>query len=113
MGILVARFDKEKTGKKKNGAETIQRRIQTRKVGDGNQWGKMSGISIRIKKTHRTKGTRATTAKVLFSNLRCMKCIATNAAFHTAKITNRAASSIFGKPKYTIATSMTVSARRI
>ena len=77
MGILVARFDEEKTGKKKNGAETIQRRIQTRKLGDGNQWGKMSGISIRIKKTHRTKGTSATTAKVLFSNLRCMKCIAT------------------------------------
>jgi hypothetical protein len=30
MGVAVARFDEKKSGQKKNGAERIQRRIQTR-----------------------------------------------------------------------------------
>jgi len=73
----------------------------------------MSGINMRIKKTHRIKGDRATKAKVFFSNLRCMKCIATNAAFHTASKTSETTSRILGRCKYTIDTSTIVSTRRI
>lgn len=37
--FTVAGLDEEKTGKKKNGAETVQRRVESRKLADGNQWG--------------------------------------------------------------------------
>jgi hypothetical protein len=73
----------------------------------------MSGINMRIRKTQRINGDKATNAKVFFSNLRCMKCIATNAAFHTARTTSAATSRILGRCNYTIDTSTIVSTRRI
>src|SRR6476660_3575246 len=112
MGLALAGSDEEKTTKKKNGAETVQRRVQAWQIRDRDQWGKMSGISIRIRKTQRTNGANATTARVRFSNFRCMKCMATKLAFHTAKITRSATSSIFGKPIKTFATYTIVSTRR-
>ena len=39
MRLAVAGFDEAKAGEKKNGAETVQRRVQTWKLADGNQWG--------------------------------------------------------------------------
>ena len=39
MRLAVAGFNEEKAGAKKNGAETVQRRVESRKLGDGNQWG--------------------------------------------------------------------------
>src|SRR5689334_19601809 len=110
MGVAVAGFDEKKSGKKKNGAETVQRRVQSWKLCDGNQWGKISGNSMRIKNTQSTNGMIATIESSVFSNLRCMKCIATRAAFQTARITSRPTRSIRGKPRYTIATSSMVRA---
>jgi len=37
MGAAVFRADQQIAGKKKNGAETIQRRVESRKLRDGNQ----------------------------------------------------------------------------
>src|SRR5687768_18494874 len=97
MSLLIFQSDKTITHQKKNGAERIQRRVHIGELGDGNHRGKMSGINIRVKKTQRTKGESAIRANVLFSNLRCMKCMATNAAFQTAITISKATSRIFGR----------------
>ena len=59
MRLLIFPSDKTITAQKKNGAERIQRRVQIGKLGGGNHRGKMSGINIRIKKTHRMNGESA------------------------------------------------------
>ncbi len=95
MRLLIFPSDKTITAQKKNGAERIQRRVQIGKLGGGNHRGKMSGINIRIKKTHRMNGESAIHVRVFFSSLRCMKCRATSAAFHTAKTISKATSEHF------------------
>src|SRR5919108_3782720 len=99
VGAHALRLDQEISGDQEEGAERVQRRVDRRKLRGRNQWGKMSGSNIRIRNTQSTNGARATTAKVFLSNLRCMKCIATKAAFHTARIMSKMYSRIFGKPR--------------
>ena len=67
------RLDEKKSENQKRGAERVQRRIQRGQVRDGDQRGKISGVSIKIRNTQRMNGHSAMSAKVRGSNLRCMK----------------------------------------
>src|SRR5918999_1689071 len=101
---LIAVFNEAIAGEQQEGAERIQRRVHSRQGCYFDQAGPISGSSMRIKNRQRINGTIAIIARVFRSNLRCMKYIATRAAFQTASITSRAPSKNLGRPRKVSAT---------